>query len=148
MKSLKPILLLSLATVLCGCVTERPSSDAKAEPSETSYAKPYPFGVFYLTNASPGVIRLATQVSSTYNLPEPKAQAGNPVCCVWLEVKPWSSKPNMPYYSVTVLTGGETFIYASSEDLLEQAVNRLKDSARSQSGELVVPVGKFSYFGK
>jgi hypothetical protein len=147
MKSRQTIVLLSIVLALCGCTSERPGSDTTATKSPSAYVKPFAF-VLYQSNASPQVIRLANQISSTYGLREPNSVAGNPACCVWLEVKPNHSKPGAPYYSVTVRPQGETWLFASSEDLLEKAVNRLKESAHNESGQLVVPVGEFAYYGK
>jgi len=113
--------------------------------SATSYVKPFSF-VLYPTNASPGVIRLAKQFSSTFGLREPQSAITRPGCETWLAVHSSESRPSVPYYSVSVGEGGDTYLVASSEELLEKAMDRLKASAHSESGQLVVPVGAFSYY--
>jgi hypothetical protein len=65
-----------------------------------------------------------------------------------LEIRPNHSKVGLPYYSVTVLDSGDTWLYASSEELLAKAVDRLKQSALVESGQMVVPVGQFAYHGE
>jgi hypothetical protein len=147
MKSLLSILLLSFACIFCGRAAEGQSSDKNEKPAGITYVKPFSF-VLYPTNASPRVIRLAKEMSAAYGLREPAASADNPMCCVWLEVKPSHSKSGESYFAAEVRESGETWIYASSEDLLEKAVNRLQESAHGEPGNMVVPAGKFSYYGK
>ena len=115
------------------------------QSSATGCVKPFSF-LFYPTNASPEVIRLAKQFTSTYAINGPLPSPGNPACCVWLEVKPSHSRPGVPYYSVCVFEAGETFIYASSEELLEKSMDRLKANSHNESGQWMVPVGAFSYY--
>ena len=147
MKAISPILLLSLAALLGVFSPERARSATVTNSPSVAYVKPFLL-VFYRTNASPEVARLAERVSSDYGLQKAKPLPDNPACCVWLEVKPNSSKPGMPYYTVVVKEDGGSMLIASSPELLEKAVDRLKESAHSDSGKLVVPVGKFSYVGQ
>lgn len=116
-----------------------------AQPAGTGYIRPIAL-VLYPTNASPGVIRLAKQFSATFGFMEPQSAITRPGCETWLAVHPSESRPGVPYYSVSVGEGGDTSLVASSEELLEKAMDRLKASAHSQSGQLVVPVGAFSYY--
>jgi len=145
MKSILPILLFSLAAGFGVCSPERARSETVTNAPGVAYVKPFLL-VFYRTNASPEVARLAEKFSSDYELLKAQPLPDNPACCVWLEVKPSFSKPGVPYYAVQVKEDGGGMIIASSTELLEKAVERLKKSAHNQAGQLVIPVGKFSYY--
>ena len=127
---------------LAEIVTNGPPS-----PVVTRYIRPFP-NVLYPTNASPALIRLAKKFSATFGFMEPESAITRPGCETWLAIRPNKSRPDVPYYSVSVGNGGDTFLIASSEELLEKAMDSLKASAQSEAGQLVVPVGDYTYYEK
>jgi len=148
MKAALPILWFSLVAVLGVCNPERARSEAVRNAQSVAYVRPFLL-VFYPTNASPKVARLAEKFSSDYGLQKALPLSDNPACCVWLEVKPSFSKPGVPYYAVQVKVDGGGVIFASSPELLEKAVHWLKESAHTdEAGQLVIPVGKFSFYAE
>jgi len=148
MKAMSSIFWFSLAALLGVCDPERVSAATVTNVPSVAYVRPFQL-VFYRTNASPEVARLAEKFSSDYGLQKAQPLSDNPACCIWVEVKPIFSKPGVAYYSVQIIKDGSGMVIASSPKLLEQAVERLKKASHNdEAGQPVVPVGKFSYYGE
>ena len=64
----------------------------------------------------------------------------NPVCCVWLELRPWRPSPGTDGYVIIHQAGG-TLITASNQQQLDAAVERFLKSSRMRDGKREVPVG-------
>jgi hypothetical protein len=87
-------------------------------------------------------IATAKKLIAAFGVPilEPVKSAGNPTCCVWLEVTHWRPDPMVDGYVINHQVGG-TILSASTEGELDKAVTAFIQSAKNIQGTLSAPVG-------
>jgi hypothetical protein len=120
--------LLAAGILLCAIITVE----------ATEYARPFPvIGIpkGALSEQRAAAEKLGREFGGTVSMLDT-----NPVCCVWLEVRPWRPHPGRDGYVIIHQAGG-TLISASNQQELEAAVDRFIKSSRVRDGKREAPVG-------
>ncbi len=110
---------------------------------QTSHAQP--FAGFAIPKDSTAAHRATAERTAKYFGMTSSQLDRNPVCCVWMEIRPWRPAPGEDGY-IIIHQGGGTLIMATNQEQLDAAADRLTAASRNVAGKREVPVGLMTNF--